>query len=279
MTKRNRKTLIEHFAEGRLPSQEAFADLIDSTINIVDDGFEKNAVHGLKVAQVDENAKLLSFFDEITVRTPVWTMALASSPGTAYAGGNYKQLSIYWAENGDNRLILASAPVGEDSNEPDASSPHRLRMGINRQSPEHEMDVGGVVASDGRIGRKAPDGLEVRADGKWHPVTRPLDGCQAFEVMAGVGKPKSGKYALTHAFAISTFNSRNSSISYHQARFSSRCDQIDLRWTGSTHEFVLEMRTRCSYEQHANEEIYVQYYLTQLWFDPFMQGCAKKEAK
>lgn len=279
MTKRNRKTLVEHFAEGRLPSQEVFTDLIDSTINIVDDGFEKNATEGLKVAQVDENSKLLSFYDEITVRTPVWTMSLASPSGAIYSGGIYKNLSVYWAENQDNRLILASVPTNEDADEIDASTPHRLRMSINRPHPEHEMDVGGVIASDGRIGRQAPDGFVVRADGKWHPITKSLDGCQAFEVMAGVGKPKSGKYALTHAFAISTFNSRNSSISYHQARFSSRCDQIDLRWTGSTHEFVLEMRTRCSYEQHANEEIYVRYFLTQLWFDPFMEGCAKKEDK
>ncbi len=278
MTKRNRKTLVEHFAEGRLPTQEAFADLIDSTINIVDDGFEKNAREGLKLAQVDENAKLLSFYDEITVRSPVWTMSL-TSPGTAYGGGNYKSLSVYWADNGENRLILSSVPEAEGASSTDASAPHRLRMGINRPAPQHEMDVGGVIASDGRVGRRAPDGFSVRADGQWHPITKPLDGCHAFEVMAGVGKPKSGKYALTHAFAVSTFNSRHGSITNHQARFSSRCDQIDLRWRGSTHEYVLEMRTRCSYEQHANEEIYVQYYLTQLWFDPFMEGSSRKDGQ
>ena len=191
----------------------------------------------------------------------------------------FGSLSIFWASNGENRLILSSAPVDSDTSEPNAVMPHRLRLGINRPFPEHEMDIGGVVAADGRLGRRAPHGFEVRADGKWHPITKPLDGCQAFEVMAGVGKPKSGKYALTHAYAISTFKSRKSSISYHQAHFSSRCDQIDLRWTGTLHEYVLEMRTRCSYEQHADEEIYVQYYLTQLWFDPFMRDCTKTEDK
>ena len=276
MSKRNRKTLAEHFTEGSLPTQEAFADLIDSTINIVDDGFEKNASEGLKLAQVDENAKLLSFYDEITVRSPVWTMAL-SAPSTAYAHGNYKNLTVSWGGNPENRLILSSVPEIEAPETEGAVVPHRLRMGINRPSPQHEMDVGGVVAADGRIGRRAPDGFEVRADGQWHPITKPLDGCHAFEIMAGIGKPKSGKYALTHAFAVSTFNSKHSSITSHQARFSSRCDQLDLRWQGTTHEYVLEMRTRCSYEQHANEEIFVQYYLTQLWFDPFMEGSTKKE--
>lgn len=278
MTKRNRKTLVEHFAEGRMPSQEAFADLIDSTINIVDDGFEKNASEGLKVAQVEDGASLVSFYDEITVRAPVWAVAL-SSPTSGFSGSSYKTLNIFWANNGENRLILSSVPVVDSSVDADSAVPHRLRLAINRPYPEHEMDVGGVLASDGRIGRKSPHGFEIRADGKWHPITKPLDGCQAFEVMAGVGKPKSGKYALTHAFAVSTFNSRKSSVTYHQAHFSSRCDQIDLRWTGATHEFVLEMRTRCSYEQHANEEIFIQYYLTQLWFDPFMQACTKKDAK
>ena len=41
MTKRNRKTLSDNFADGSLPTQDAFGDLIDSMVNIVDDGFDK----------------------------------------------------------------------------------------------------------------------------------------------------------------------------------------------------------------------------------------------
>lgn len=259
-----------------MPSEEAFDDLIDSSINIVDDGFEKSATDGLKIAQVEEGARLLSFYDEITVRSPVWSVALAS-PASGFATSNYKNLSIYWPGNGESRLLLASVSASEGHR--GAPGPSRLRLSINRTAPEYEMDVGGVVASDGRIGREAPSGMLVRADGKWHPITEPLDGCQAFEVMAGVGKPKSGKYALTHAFAVSTFKSSKSSITHHGAHYSSRCDQIDLRWSGGVHNYVLEMRTRCSYEQHADEEVYVQYHLTQLWFNPMMEGCVRKESR
>jgi hypothetical protein len=95
--------------------------------------------------------------------------------------------------------------------------------------------------------------------------------------MAGVGKPHSGRYALMHAFALNTFNSKKGSITYHQARFLSRCDQIDLRWVGATHDYSLEMRTRCSYEEGAQEKVFVRYYVTQLWFDPFMAGSGDED--
>ena len=36
------------------------------------------------------------------------------------------------------------------------------------------------------------------------------------------------------------------------------------------------MRTGCSFEQNANEKIFIRYYITKLWFDPLMDGCAEK---
>lgn len=262
MTKRNRKTLVENFADGEMPTQDAFADLIDSTVNIVDDGFDKTAVDGMKIAQIDNGSKLVSFYDDITVREPLWSIAFTTSD-YGIAGVNAKNLNFSFgdAESGSFTLARTAGASG---------SADRVAVGINRRSPAHELDVGGVVAADGRIGRAGKQ--RVRADGKWHPIIEGLDGCHAFEIMAGVGKKNSGRYALLHAFALSIFNSPKSNVSSHQARYSSRCDQIDLRWTGETHNYTLEMRTRCSYEQSASEEVYVRYYVTRLWFDPFMDG-------
>jgi len=84
MTKRNRKTLTDNFADGKLPTQEAFGDLIDSMVNVVDDGFEKNAKDGMKVAQLD-GAKLISFYYKITANdAPLWSIAF---PMSGYGGG------------------------------------------------------------------------------------------------------------------------------------------------------------------------------------------------
>lgn len=272
MTKRNRKTLSAYFADGQLPTQEAFGDLIDSVVNIVDDGFDKSPEEGMKVAQLDNSSKLVSFYDEITVRAPLWSIAFSVS---GYGGGteSNKNLNFFYGGNKATGLTLASAP--ESAAGPDKAPEGKIRVGINKNAPEHELDVDGVVAADGRTGRAGKN--EVRADGKWYPIITGLDGCQAFEIMAGVGKPHSGRYALLHAYALNTFNSKKGNITYHQAHFSSRCDQIELRWVGGTHDYSLEMRVRCSYEQNAKEEICIRYYVTQLWFDPFMADCVRKD--
>jgi len=273
MTKRNRKTLSDNFSDGKLPTQEAFGDLIESMVNIVDDGFDKSAQEGMKVAQLDNKSKLISFYDEITVKDPLWSIAF-SVPGYGGNAGSYKNLNFVYGNNTANGLTLASVPgvkTGTGKNAED-----RIRVGVNKNNPEHDMDVNGVIASGGRIGREGKK--EARADGEWHPIITGLDGCQAFEIMAGVGKKNTGKYALLHAFALSTFNSKKGNITCHQAHFSSRCDQIDLRWNGETHNYALEIRTRCSLEESANEKIFIRYYMTQLWFDPFMEGGIKKDS-
>jgi len=273
MTKRNRKTLSDNFSEGKLPTQEAFGDLIDSMVNIVDDGFDKSANDGMKVAQLGNDSKLISFYDEITVKTPLWSIAFSTS---GYDGGatNYKNLNFYYGGNNATGLTLANAAWGDAGEENNAEA--KIRVGINKNTPEHELDVNGVIASDGRLGREGGNEFRVRADGKWHLIITQLNGCQAFEIMAGVGKKRSGRYALLHAFALSTFNSKKGNITSHQAHFSSRCDQIDLRWIGETNSYSLEMRTRCSFEQKNDEKVYIRYYTSKLWFDPFMENCVKK---
>jgi hypothetical protein len=268
MTKRNRKTLAEYFSAGRMPTQEAFGDLIDSVVNIVDDGFDKSATDGIKVAQLDNNSKLISFYDEITVNRPLWSMGFSQS---GYAAASGKDLSFTYTGTNTTGFTLSYAPLPDPGDNGEEKG--KVKVGINNPAPRCELDVKGVIASDGRIGRPGHPARLARADGKWHPVITGLDGCQAFEIMAGVGKKRSGRYALLHAFALSTFNSSNSKITYHQAHYSSRCDQIDLRWTGDTHNYALEMRTRCDFEESRGERIYIRYYVTQLWFDTFMEEC------
>ena len=246
MAKKNRNSLKNAFREGAQPSAESFADLIDSALNVVDDGFDKSDEDGFKVAQLGKTGKLISFFENISVRRPSWFIRL---------GRGNKQL-ILGSESDKPVLALTTEQDGEQE---------RTRVGVNKTDPAHELDVDGVVAATGRIGAQ---GRSVKADGLWHDITEVLDGCRAFEVMAGVGDKENGRYALVHAFALNAFN-RKSHVTCHQSHYGSRCDQIDLRWVGETHAYSLQIRTRCAYG--ANVEI--QFFLTDLWFDPFMRGC------
>jgi hypothetical protein len=281
MTKRNRKTLASYFTNGTLPKEENFSDLIESTVNIVDDGFDKSPQDGMKIAQLENSSKLISFYEEITVKSPVWSMAFSDPKQGTQTSGN-KNLNFYFGIQSAAGMTLAAGAYKDQGNPGDSADARDVRVGINNDAPSQALDVNGVIAANGRIGR----GGKIRADGEWYPIVSKLDGCQAFEIMAGVGKPSSGRYALMHAFALNTFNSKKANITYHQAHYLSKCDQIDLRWVGEMHDYTLEMRTRCSYEDPKKEgkdvkkddkapprktkEIYVRYYITQLWFDPFM---------
>lgn len=243
MAKKDRATLKTYFSNGQRPAQEAFADLIDSTLNIIDHGFDKNAQDGFRVAQLGSSGSLMSFYRDIAVKSPLWSVRL--DPVTS-------NLSFEGVgdETGANRQVLTLDPRG--------------RVGVGQATPRQTLDVAGTVASHGRLGR--PGDKPVYSDGEWHPITDSLDGCRAYEIMAGVGAKGSGRYALLHAFALSTFNGRDG-ITYHSAHYGTRCNRLLLKWEGSTHDFKLLMKTACDY----GEKLEVRYYITELWPNHFMQ--------
>ncbi|SFA98840.1 hypothetical protein SAMN04515620_11124 [Collimonas sp. OK607] len=252
MARRNRDTLRSKFKDGEMPSASAFSDLIDSMLNIVDEGFDKTAADGLKVSQLNQG-KLLSFYQNIDIKSPIWSIQL-DGPEGGLAFGN--------AAN-PNVLTLRQLKVERDGEVSDG---------------DFELELAGRIVADGRRGRAGR--LSVPANGLWHNITDTLKGCNAFEITAGVGKPNSGKYALMHAFAIMTFNGK-SEIDYRQAHFGSKCNRLQLQWVpdpeGARHAYILQMRVGCSYDngRNAKDRTWVSYYLTNLWFDPLMEECAQ----
>ena len=50
MPRTNRNTLKEYFKRGSMPNQKHFYELIDSMVNISDDGIDKNPDGGLRLA-------------------------------------------------------------------------------------------------------------------------------------------------------------------------------------------------------------------------------------
>lgn len=249
----NRSTLRGYFSEGALPTEDHFADLIDSALNMFDEGFDKTAEDGFKISLIGDHDRLISFFRNYSDAQAVWSIS--------YDKDNDRLLFVKPTAKGEATAVVAFDPRG--------------RLGINTREPQYELDVAGVVAAQGRIGANPNKRKTVPADGEWHNITQPLSGCQAFEVMAGVGNKGTGKYALMQATALNTFNPkgplfnffrRKNRIRYNQAFYLSRGQKIKLRWFGSNDEYYLQLRTNCNY----GEAIRVRYYLTQLWFDPTM---------
>lgn len=248
MSKANRSTLKNYFKKGRMPSEQQFAELIDSMLNMVDEGFDKSAEEGLKVSQLGDNTALISFYHPTDLNRPVWSLTCDKTKG---------ELII---RNGAADAVLILAADG--------------RVGIGKHMPGAALDVAGVVAAEGRTGGirgHAP------ADGRWHPIVENLAGCQALEVMAGVGKPKTGRYAMVRATAMNAFYpdgvivklfNRKRRIRCHHAYYRSRCDRIVLRWQRSQDTYSLALKTKCAYP----DDTLVQYSVTRLWFDEAMAG-------
>lgn len=258
MTLRNRETLRHFFDEGQLPTQDHFRDLIDSMLNMSDEGFRKTAENGFEVAAPMGYDTLLSFYREQEAQQARWSMGF----------GRDDQLQLSPGRHGD-----AGRP------EPVLALDASGRVGVGTSTPGHRLDLAGVLASQGRAGtwRKAK-AAPLAADGRWQDLTGPLRGCQAFEIMAGVGAPGQGRFALMHAVALNTFNpgggwfgwlSRKKRIRCQHAWFGRRCDRLELRWQGSSGRdasYQLELRTRCDY----GEKVSIRAQLTRLWFDETM---------
>ncbi|MDR7334594.1 hypothetical protein [Roseateles asaccharophilus] len=263
MTTRNRATLRQFFEEGRQPSSDHFGDLIDSMLNMSDEGFRKTPEHGFEITS-DE--ALMSFYREQNSQDPIWSVGF---------GGDRNQLLLRAGEGSTNGAppVLALDLAG--------------RAGIGTAQPQEALDVRGVIASQGRRGtihRHDTEGQLLLANGEWHKLKGPLQGCQAFEITAGVGLPESGRFALMHAIAMNTYNpvpgwlawtSRRNGIRCQHAWYGQRCDRLELRWTGDrgrNGKYQLEIRTRCNYEK----DCVIQASVTSLWQDEHMKGSDPK---
>ncbi|WPD22069.1 MAG: hypothetical protein SD837_17920 [Candidatus Electrothrix scaldis] len=259
MAKQNRKTLKNYFGKGQLPTESQFADLIDSGLNLLDDRFDHTAENGFKITTTGDNEGLFSFYDGDNPQEPRWSMGL---------------------EESRDELVFRNGKTNPETGKPDTTlSLGQGRIGINKENPQTELDVNGVISAAGRQGTYATG--RVPADGKWHDLTEELEGCQAFEVMAGVGKVTTGKYALLHAIALNAhhpegwlfnFLNRKRQIRATQSYYRSLRDKLKIRWKsirqqGRNTLYCMQIRTNSDY----GEGIQIQYSLTNLWFDPLMQ--------
>lgn len=267
MTSRSRESLKRYFREGALPNEDHFADLIDSMLNMSDEGFRKTVEHGFEVYSPQGHDALLSFFRDQEPESPAWRLELGGAQ--------------------DPLLVRSRQQVGQQAllNEGQHAPPALLcldqagRIGIGTEAPQATLDVAGVLSSQGRRGayRREVDS-PLLANGEWQDLTDALEGCQAFEIMAGAGHRGQGRFGLLHATALNTYNptlgllnlfNRKRGIRCTHGFYSRRCDRLQLRWQGSSGRnasYKLQIRTGCDF----GSGVRIQAQLTQLWFDPHM---------
>ncbi|MCF7483156.1 hypothetical protein L3V31_15695 [Vibrio sp. J1-1] len=266
MPKRNRSTLKNFFQPGNMPSAEHFADLIDSCVNQVEDGFEKPPATGLQLTALDQE-HLLSFYQQSDRNTALWHVGLAAKTTNLHFKANPLTNATDSDEGDAPETNLTLTPSGN--------------VGIKTETPEHELDVKGTVSSQGRRGAVTVDAL-IPADGKWHDITETLEGCQMLEVVAGIGIRHTGRYAMLHAIAINTCAPnhwwwqwrRKNPIKAQHAFFRSPADKLKLRWLhetekGTKRPYRLQIRTNTSYGDNR----YIRYHITKLWDDDYMTNC------
>lgn len=251
MAKRNRNTLKNFFRDGAMPSAQEFADLIDSSLNTLEDGFDKSAGYGFEITVLGKHTELVSFFRDNLSEQPLWSISFDERSNAL----QFKQAG---------KALLTLTP--------------QQRLGIGTATPASELDVAGVITQQGRQGYQPTGKRQIPANGQWHDISGPLQGCQAFEVMAGTGDKGSGHYALLQAFAINTYNptgwwfnflNRKKRIRMQQAYYLSRSCKLDLRWQTLEQGYCLQLRSRTD----LGDNVRISYYLTRLWFDADMSQC------
>ena len=273
MTKQDRTTLKSFFRDGALPTAEHYRDLIDSSVNQVEDGFSKTPVGGLNLNSVGSSLRVLSLYQGLSTATPSWVVDHgATADGQAPGALKFKPM---WGEQADTLDAASRARQAEW-----LCLTRDGRTGVNVADPGWRLDVGGVARMAGRIGMATERIPHVPADGDWHDITRALTGCQAFEVMAGAGGDRNaGHYALLHAIAMNAYHPRNPILNWlfgrrriraQTAVYGSYADRLRLRWiaTEERHHFKLQLRANANYGDGKT----IRYYLTRLWFDTAMDG-------
>lgn len=249
---KNREALKSFFSKGQFPTEVHFSYLIDSMVNKMDDGFSKTDEDGLKLSPTGKKDSLISFFNNPADADPSWQFNLKKDEQ-----GNNLSLDIPGQVKGEpvnnSRLFLAG----------------NGRIGLGTESPKTDIDMEGTVGIRSRIGTHLIG--HVDGDGKWQKIfPEPLKGIHAFEIVARIdGPPQRGKYALTHAIAVSTYGKGTNGIKQTRAYFGWFWNRIEFRWVGNSNfDYNLEVRTRTNFGFKSEQDktpCQICFHVTHLW--------------
>ncbi|MHA3787026.1 hypothetical protein ACX0HA_02355 [Flavobacterium hauense] len=231
MAKLNRETLVNYFSSGQRPTGEAFKNLIESTVNILDDDFSEKPDAAIKVAGDGNEREVISFYRQSGEPSPDWTICVEN--------------------NGD---LVISRRQNED----------QFKSSITfKDDGDIEINGRNTWISGGRRG----EALEiVPADGKWHNIKENLTGINMFEVTAAYSAA-SGKHSTLIAWATHCFGKRRKIRRIRPRTFFFWTNKIRIRWVrvkdtnGHKTKCTLQIRTRYNCGKNSS----IQCSVTQLW--------------
>ncbi|MCG8477124.1 MAG: hypothetical protein MI784_16785 [Cytophagales bacterium] len=250
MSKKDRKTLKEHFQSGTIPTQESFENLIDSCVNIVDDDSFRETVRrepssGWAFRLLPDKQRWASFFQSAEGQDG-WSIDLEKSSGTVQADD-----SLVFKKNSGSPVWAAK----------------ENKVGINRLPVRHTLEVEGTVSFPARVGTFGSVD-EVPADKKWHTVSPPLQGVRILEIAAQAGGMKKRKRIVVYGVAVSCFGwfrRRRIRLKRGRLRFWN-CLKIRFRWKGTPDEYVLQVRTN----RKLGDDERIRLHLTELWSEQLL---------
>lgn len=246
-----RENLLQRFHDPDLK------DFVQSTLNILSDGIDIDSVNGLKLEAKGTQKKLISFYEKIKEKSPVWDLAFDD-------GKKSEGLNI--SEKGNSRLFLKTGG----------------NIGIGNTNPLYKLQVDGMVASHGRVGDFANG--TVPADGEWHVILDNLDGCQGFEALAHIIDAADERHALTHAILLMSnkkgnrnkIHSVDAASSWLWGRF---LNKIRFRWRIDMQHsrpgelrYCLDLRSRSRYGMPGGGIPLIFFRLSKLWDRNFENG-------
>jgi len=230
MSSRRRSELKNYFIKGRIPKEEDFQDLIDSTLNILDDDVQVTDEEGL-VLNRKVNKALMSFRHTGEEEGAFWRIELENDEN------NEQFLKFKFSQNENSIISLA-----QDG-----------KVGVGIEKPLHPLDVNGTVGSHGRINYYRFG--EVPADGQWHNIIENISDYSAFEITAACGE--KGAHAITHAIAVGTYGKSKGGINQTQNFFGRSRNRIELRWQGDYFNYALQIRSIRPYAKETNVKYHV----------------------
>lgn len=231
MAKTNRRTLKEYFGKGKKPDSGQFADLIDSMLNIVDDGFSKSAERGILLSPLDDDGAVMEIRRNILDGEPAWIVSLGRDGELHIQRGTEEQPLVTLSQDG------------------------KISLG---NKDKITLEVKGAIHADSFVGSYLQG--KVLANGQWQNIGEPEYGCVGYHIEAACGLRGQGRYALADVTAMHCFG-KHPCIRYARSWFGSRFNKIQFRWLREGHNCVLQVRTRSDY----GKDVWVHYRIKRLF--------------
>ena len=233
---------------------KAFEHLVDSSLNIKDDGIGLNPEHGLILTSKGPAKSLVSFYQKISDKsTPLWTFSLDSDRQT-------KGLNIL--EGGTSRFFIKNGGY----------------VGINTENPSYQLDVNGLLAVRGLVGTYSAG--TCLADSKWHTLAnlRNMEGCIIYEIIAHINDSKDKRYGLTIATMMLTHGKKGYKNRVYTVGAGSKwlwgqfMNKIQMRWVvddlntePGKERYMIQMRSRSHYGMLDGQPKKIFYRVRKLW--------------